>query len=61
MTDSSHPPDTGAWVNKQMEPHSESPASNESGSAAGFVVRPTADSHFAWIRTRLSADSTLMG
>jgi putative membrane protein len=27
----------------------------------GFVVTPTSDSHFAWIRTRLSADSTLMG
>jgi putative membrane protein len=25
------------------------------------VVKPTSDSHFAWIRTRLSADSTLMG
>ncbi|HXW72925.1 MAG TPA: DUF202 domain-containing protein [Methylocella sp.] len=44
-----------------MQPNSENPASEESGSAAGFVVRPTADSHFAWIRTRLSADSTLMG
>lgn len=27
----------------------------------GFVVTPTSDSHFAWIRTRLSANSTLMG
>jgi putative membrane protein len=25
------------------------------------AVRPTADSHFAWIRTRLAADSALMG
>jgi putative membrane protein len=33
----------------------------ESVSAGGYVVRPTSDSHFAWIRTRLSADSTLMG
>jgi putative membrane protein len=32
-----------------------------SGEAAGFTVKPTADSHFSWIRTRLSADSTLMG
>lgn len=44
-----------------MQTHSENPASEESGNATGFVVRPTADSHFAWIRTRLSADSTLMG
>jgi putative membrane protein len=44
-----------------MQPNSEGPASKESGSAAGFVVRPTPDSHFAWIRTRLTADSTLMG
>jgi len=28
---------------------------------AGLVVKPTSDSHFSWIRTRLSADSTLMG
>jgi putative membrane protein len=44
-----------------MQPNSKNPASEESGSAADFVVSPTADSHFVWIRTRLSADSTLMG
>ncbi len=26
----------------------------------GYAVRLTSDSHFAWIRTRLSADNTLM-
>jgi putative membrane protein len=41
--------------------NSETSAQNESGNATGFVVKPTSDSHFAWIRTRLSADSTLMG
>jgi len=44
-----------------MQPDDEIPQSNESPNVAGFVVRPTSDSHFAWIRTRLSADSTLMG
>jgi hypothetical protein len=44
-----------------MPPDNEKPESNESGNATGFVVKPTSDSHFAWIRTRLSADSTLMG
>jgi putative membrane protein len=41
--------------------NSETTAPKESGNATGFEVRPTSDSHFAWIRTRLSADSTLMG
>ena len=41
--------------------NSETSAQNESSNATGFVVKPTSDSHFAWIRTRLSADSTLMG
>jgi putative membrane protein len=41
--------------------NNETSAQNESGNATGFVVKPTSDSHFAWIRTRLSADSTLMG
>jgi len=44
-----------------MQPQSENARSKESSNATGFVVRPTSDSHFAWIRTRLSADSTLMG
>jgi len=44
-----------------MQPDSENAESKESSSATGFVVKPTSDSHFAWIRTRLSADSTLMG
>ncbi|MCL2452721.1 MAG: DUF202 domain-containing protein [Alphaproteobacteria bacterium] len=44
-----------------MQPDDETPQSNESPNVAGFVVRPTSDSHFAWIRTRLAADSTLMG
>jgi hypothetical protein len=26
----------------------------------GLEVRPTSDSHFAWIRTRLSLERTLM-
>jgi len=41
--------------------NNETSAQNESGNATGFVVKPTSDSHFAWIRTRLSADSMLMG
>jgi putative membrane protein len=28
--------------------------------AERFVVRPTADSHFSWVRTRLSVERTLM-
>lgn len=44
-----------------MQPASENAESKESSNATGFVVKPTSDSHFAWIRTRLSADSTLMG
>ena len=41
--------------------NSDTSAQNESSNAKGFVVKPTSDSHFAWIRTRLSANSTLMG
>ena len=33
---------------------------NVSGDSGRFVVRPTADSHFSWLRTRLSVDRTLM-
>jgi len=29
-------------------------------SASRFEVRPTADSHFGWIRTRLSLETTMM-
>lgn len=43
-----------------MQMNNETSAQNESGNATGFVVKPTSDSHFAWIRTRLSADTTLM-
>jgi putative membrane protein len=32
----------------------------DSDKAEGYVVNVTSDSHFAWIRTRLSADNTLM-
>jgi len=31
-----------------------------SGGTARFEVRPTADSHFSWLRTRLSVERTLM-
>ncbi|HEY8032107.1 MAG TPA: DUF202 domain-containing protein [Methylocella sp.] len=44
-----------------MQPDSENAQPKESDNATGFVVKPTSDSHFSWIRTRLSADSTLMG
>ena len=30
------------------------------GSAGGFEVRVTADSHFAWVRTRLALERTIM-
>jgi len=33
---------------------------NVSGDSDRFIVRPTADSHFSWLRTRLSVDRTLM-
>jgi putative membrane protein len=33
---------------------------NVSGNSDQFIVRPTADSHFSWLRTRLSVDRTLM-
>lgn len=36
-------------------------APHESAEGERYVVRATSDSHFAWIRTRLAADSTLMG
>ncbi|HMK89130.1 MAG TPA: DUF202 domain-containing protein [Methylocystis sp.] len=43
----------------------EQPDQNDAGATAAFgadlIVKPTSDSHFAWIRTRLAADSTLMG
>jgi hypothetical protein len=45
--------------NRQMK--SETSAQKEIGHTTGFEVKPTSDSHFAWIRTRLSTDSTLMG
>lgn len=32
----------------------------QSDSASRFRVRPTAESHFSWIRTRLSLERTLM-
>ncbi len=43
-----------------MRPTTETSAQRPADNA-GFIVKPTSDSHFAWIRTRLSADSTLMG
>lgn len=33
---------------------------DESTAAERFEVRPTADSHFAWLRTRLAMERTLM-
>jgi len=33
---------------------------NVSVDSGRFIVRPTADSHFSWLRTRLSVDRTLM-
>ena len=33
---------------------------NVSEDSGRFIVRPTADSHFSWLRTRLSVDRTLM-
>jgi putative membrane protein len=33
---------------------------DESTASEGFEVRPTADSHFAWLRTRLAMERTLM-
>lgn len=33
----------------------------QSANVERYVVAATSDSHFAWIRTRLAADSTLMG
>ncbi len=33
---------------------------SENDRSGVFIVKATADSHFAWIRTRLSADNTLM-
>jgi putative membrane protein len=41
--------------------NSETSPEKESGNATGFEVKPTSDCHFAWTRTRLSADSSLMG
>jgi putative membrane protein len=48
-------------MNDPTQPGGASAEPQVSGNATGFVVRPTSDSHFAWIRTRLSADSKLMG
>jgi hypothetical protein len=45
----------------QMQPESENAQLKDGDNATSFVVKPTSDSHFSWIRTRLSADSTLMG
>jgi putative membrane protein len=44
-----------------MQPDSENAKSKENGNATGFVVEPTSDRQFSWIRARLSADSMLMG
>jgi putative membrane protein len=47
-------------TNEQTQSDGGDSRPRESVSAQGYVVRPTSDSHFSWIRTRLSADSTLM-
>lgn len=39
---------------------STAPASTQSGTAHHFEVRVTSDSHFAWLRTRMAAERTLM-
>ncbi len=45
-----------------MNDDDETGAERASGNdrAGPYVVKATSDSHFAWIRTRLSADNTLM-
>jgi len=43
---------------RQSDPANAEPSQT---SGSGLIVTPTSDSHFSWIRTRLSADSTLMG
>jgi putative membrane protein len=48
-------------MNDRTQPDGASTEPQVSGNATGFVVKPTSDSHFSWIRTRLSADSTPMG
>jgi putative membrane protein len=40
---------------------SDSGDATQQAERGGFIVTPTSDSHFSWIRTRLAADSTLMG
>ena len=48
-------------MNNQTESDNALSTPAENGRGEGYVVKPTSDSHFAWIRTRLSADNTLMG
>jgi putative membrane protein len=48
-------------IDEPTEMNEDEPRSRGVDAGAGFVVRPTSDSHFSWIRTRLAADSTLMG
>ena len=44
-----------------MQSNGQNSNEKKRGEEANFIVKPTSDSHFAWIRTRFSADSTLMG
>jgi len=39
---------------------STAPGSSQAGTAHQFEVRATSDSHFSWLRTRMSAERTLM-
>src|SRR5499427_2111413 len=39
---------------------STAPASSQSGTTHQFEVHVTSDSHFAWLRTRMAAERTLM-
>src|SRR6185503_18432543 len=42
-----------------MDP-SAAPPGSSSATEPRFLVRPTSDSHFSWLRTRLSLERTLM-